>query len=192
MRKELLIALCVLIFTSCSKDEVVEDSESLKAQFQGKYELISAESEIPVDMNMDGVSSTDLFKENAQLSEAGIMIRILDPKYEYHFFEEKWPMVSSQVSRDEVFDPNKEYSADALGYDTYFNLGLFVFNADHTEIHLLEDPEKNSVNTLLSFESVMVDGNEEIEVITHRNLYTRKGWIATKIVSKYRRYTQIL
>lgn len=192
MKKELLIALCVLIFASCSKDDAVEDSESLKAQFQGKYELISAESEIPVDMNMDGVNSTDLFKENTQLSEAAIMIKILDPEYEYHLFEEKWPMVSSQVSRDEAFDPNKEYTAYALGYDTYFNLGLFVFNADHTEIHLLEDPEKNSVNTLLSFESVMVQGNEQIKVITLRNLYTKKGWIRTKIVSKYRRYTQSL
>lgn len=153
--------------------------------------MISSVSEDALDLNMDGLTSTNLLLENAELSESFIGIRILDSELDYHFFEEMWPMASSQVSRNEIYDPKKVYSTDSLSYDSYYNTSTCLFNDDNTSIQLLDDVKKDAVNTLISIEEISVEENEIINVKTLRRLYTIKGWVTTKIESRYKRDTII-
>ena len=55
-------ALLFLIFMSCSSDDTSErvDNTSLNGL---RYEMISYDFEIPIDLNEDGIFSTDVFKE---------------------------------------------------------------------------------------------------------------------------------
>ncbi|PKQ63981.1 hypothetical protein BZG02_08185 [Labilibaculum filiforme] len=189
----LLITICTIFLISCNQKESNEELEQLKleelkAKFHGDYKLISSDSEDAVDLNMDGTASTNLLLENPKLSESRLGIRILESVDGYHFFDEMWPMVSSQVRRDEVFDPNKVYSTYAISYDTYYNMSTCIFNEDYTSIQLLDAVKKDDVNTLISIEAIILEGNEIIKVKALRRLYTIKGWLTCQIESKYKRY----
>ncbi|MCZ4694600.1 hypothetical protein [Ancylomarina euxinus] len=179
----------MIFLISCNKKESKENLEQLYQKFNGNYELISSISKHAVDLNMDGRASTDLLSENPMLSESRLGIRILEN--DYHYFEEMWPMVSSQVRRDEVYDPNKVYSTYALSYDSYYNMSTCLFNNDYTSIQLLRDVQKDSVNTLISIESIIIEANEVIKVTAVRKLYTIEGWHTCQIESRYKRYTII-
>jgi len=196
MKIGLLITICAIFFISCCKNESNENLEQLKleelkASFHGNYELISSVSEDAVDLNMDGTNSSNLLLENPKLSESRLFIRILEAELGYHFFEEMWPMASSYVRRDEVYDPNKVYSTYALGYDSNVNSSICLFNDDCTSIQLLNDVKKDELNTLMSIESINIEENEIIKVTSIRRLYSIKGWVTTKIESRYKRYTII-
>lgn len=191
LRIGLLIMICSVFLMSCDKNDKSEQIklEELTEKFEGRYKLISSVADKALDINMDGISSTDLLLENPKLEKARLGIRILE--YGYHFIQEMWPMVSSQVSRNEVFDLNKVYSTYGLGYDSYYNLNTCLFNDDLTAIELLKDIQKDEVNTLISVESIQIEGKEIIKIKSVRRIYTIKGWLTSQIESRYKRYTSI-
>lgn len=189
LRIGLLISICSVFLMSCDKNDKSEQIklDELTEKFEGRYKLISSVADKAMDINMDGTSSTDLLLENPKLEKARLGIRILN--YGYHFIEEMWPMVSSQISRNEVFDPNKVYSTNDLNYDSYYNLNTCLLNTDQAEIQLLKDVQEDEVNTLISVESIQVEGNEIIKIKSVRRIYTIKGWLTSQIESRYKRYT---
>lgn len=181
------IVICAISFVSCNKIDSEDHLEILKDKFHGKYELVLSISKEHVDLNMDGIASNDLLSENPQLARSGIEIIIIDS--DHHLFEEKWATENSQILRDDLFDPNKVYTTEGLYYGMYHNLFPFIFNEDFKTIKLLDGIYTNEVNTLISIESVAFEGNEIVKVTTIRKLYTKKGWVTTEIVSRYKRIT---
>ena len=189
MKIILSIVICAVSFVSCNKIDSEDHLEILKDKFHGKYELVSSISKELLDLNMDGIASNDLLSENPQLARSGIEVFIIDS--DHHLFEEKWATENHQISRDELFDPNKVYTTEGLYYGMYINMSSFIFNEDFKTIQLLDGVYTNEVNTLISFESVVFEGNEIVKVTTIRKLYTKKGWVTTEIISRYKRFTTL-
>ncbi|MFA8433553.1 MAG: hypothetical protein ACEPOZ_03455 [Marinifilaceae bacterium] len=189
MKKGLLITICTIVFIGCNKKESNENFEQLKEEFHGKYELISSVSKDSIDLNMDGTASTNLLLENPQISNSSLEIRILNDQKQ--LFEEKWPVETILTPSGGTLDPGSYHSSYSILYALYINPFTCRFDDDFKSIHLLEDIRKNSTNTLISIESIIIEGNKTIKVTTIRKLYTKKGWITTKIESRYKRYTII-
>ena len=189
MKRRLLITICSIFLISCNKNESNENFEQLKEKFQGKYEVISSISEDAVDLNMDRITSTDLLSENPEISNSGLELRLINDNEQ--LFEEKWPVETIVIPKGEIFDSTNYYPTYSIYYSLYCNPISCQFEDDYKSIHLLGDIQQNSTNTLISMESITIEENETIKVITIRKLYSMKGWIRTKIESRYKRYTTI-
>lgn len=189
MKKGLLITICTIFLISCSKNESDEKLEQLKEKFHGKYEMISSTSMDAVDLNMDGITSTNLLSENSEISNSGLELRILNENE--LLFEEKWPVEYITIPRGETIDPSSYHPSYVINYALYINPGLFEFGDDYRSIEFLGEIQQNSTNTLISFESIIIEENETFKVTSIRKLYTMMGWITTKIESRYKRYTII-
>ncbi|MDR0830350.1 MAG: hypothetical protein LBN95_09635 [Prevotellaceae bacterium] len=68
--KKLFLLLIVLIFGSCNRtpeepkiDTAATTREFAKTKIAGKYSVAKQMSDIPVDLNLDGIANTDLSKE---------------------------------------------------------------------------------------------------------------------------------
>ena len=138
---------------------------------------------------MDGVFSTNLLNENPVISNSELEVRILvDNK---HLFSEMWPVEYIAMQRGEVFDSTRYHSTYSINYAMYHNGGYFEFTNSFKSIQLSGSIVPWTVNTLRSFDSISMEENEIIKVTAVRKLYTLKGWITTKIISRYKRYTII-
>ena len=177
----------MIFLINCNKKESDEKLEQLKEKFHGKYEVISSISAYAVDLNMDGIVSTDLLSENPEISNSGLELRILNTNNQ--LFEEKWPVETIVVPRGEIFDSTSYHPNYSIYYALYSNPSSCRFDDNYKSIQLLGDFQQNSKNTLISIKSITIEENETIKVITIRKLYTMKGWITTKIESRYKRYT---
>jgi hypothetical protein len=187
MKKDLFVIVLTVLLVGCSKDAPFGNLEQLKEQFQGKYEVISSSSEDAVDLNMDGLTSTDLLSENPELAKSGLELRILDA--DKHLFEEKWPVENITVTDDRPFDPTSYRPSYHIMYALYINPSLCQFDNDCKSIHLLDDLQQHPTNTLIRIESISIEENGIIKVATIRKLFTMTGWVTTKIASRYKRYT---
>jgi hypothetical protein len=186
MRQGLLIFISIILF-SCNKDESSESIEQLKAKFHGKYEMISSISSVPVDMNMDGISSTNLLNENREILYAGLELRVLDAGS--NLFEEKWPTEYISLPKGEIFDSTSYHPSYTINYANYINSAICQFDENYKSIKLLSEFYQNSTNKLIVIESITLEENEIIKVISIRKLYTMNGWTKTRIVSQYKRFT---
>jgi len=189
MRKVFSITICTILLISCEKNASNENFESLKEKFNGKYEIISSISKDAVDLNMDGIASTNLISENSEIFNAGLELKILnDSKL---LFEDKWPVETILNTEDGIFDSTCYHPTYIISYSLYINPISCQFEDNYSSIKLLENIQQNSTNKLISIESITIEENETIKVITIRKLYTMKGWIKTKIESRYKRYTSL-
>lgn len=191
LKKGLLITICTIFFISCNKNEPNENIEQLlKEKFEGRYELISSISEEAVNLNNDGSSSTNLLSKNSSISFYSMVeIRILN-EYEL-FYDEMWPVENSQRLRYKEIISSTYPPIINPYYDTFSNGFISQFDDDFKSIRLLRDIQNDPKNTLISIESIIIEENETIKVTSIRKLYTDKGWITTKIESRYKRYTNI-
>ncbi len=186
MKKGLLITLSIFLLMSCSKED---NLGQIKEKFHGKYEIISSVSSEPVDLNMDGISSNRLLSENPEFLNAGIMLLIsADNRY---LFEEKWPVEYISTRTIEPFDSTRYHSTYIINYAMYMNGFMFHFDDNYKSIRLLGERQPNSTNKLINVESITLEENEIIKVVTIRKLYTINGWTITKIESRYKRFTII-
>jgi len=189
MKNGQLIILTITLLMSCNSDESNENFYQLKEKFHGKYEVISSNSLEPVDLNMDGISSTNLLNENPEILNAGLELRISEDNG--NLFEEAWPVEYISMPRGEEFDSTSYHSTYTILYAMHMNGLLCQFDDNFKSINLLGDLQKNSTNKLVSIESITIEEVEIIKVVTIRELYTMNGWITSKIESRYRRFTII-
>lgn len=189
MKNGFLITIFAVLLISCNKDKTNDTIAQLKDKFHGKYEVISSVSKDAVDLNMDGIRSTDLLSENPEILNSGLELRILNEKEQ--LFEEQWPVEYISIPRGEIFDSSRYHTTYSINYALYINHGFCIIDKDHKSIKLLDDIEKNSINKLISIESILIEENEIIEVTSIRKIYTINGWITTKIKSRYKRYTKM-
>lgn len=149
--------------------------------------MISSFSSEPVDLNMDGISSTNLLSENKEILGAGLELLVIEASE--NLFEEKWPVEYISVPRGEVFDSTSYHPSYTINYANYANAVMCQFDENYKSINLLSGFYQNSTNKLIGIESISLEENEIIKVTSIRKLYTIGGWTTTRIVSKYKRFT---
>jgi hypothetical protein len=190
MKERFLITVCAIFLISCNKNGSNENLEQLKEKFQGKYEVISSFSEDAVDLNMDGITSSDLLSENPEIYNSVLELRIINDNEQ--LFEEKWPIETIVIPRGEIFDSTKYHPTYSIFYALYSNPISCQFEDDYKSIHLLSDIQQNPTNTLINVVSITIGENETITFKTIRKMYSMNGWIITKIESRYKRFIPII
>lgn len=194
MKTSLLFFLAALVsLTACQQsDEIAphEDVPALQEQFQGTYQPIQSVSNVAIDVNQDGKATTDML---AEISELPNMITIVsisgkspyDPKPSFVFVHH-WPKqwVGSVEPTD--YDPNIKPA-----YDRKVIFWRFAFDRSLTQLLIKPDPNYLTDPDLYSpLQTVLVKGQELIEVTLTKRLYTTVGWQTVQIVTLYERFNR--
>jgi len=206
-----LLLLCPILLSvilGCKKDNPVLDPEIVEAQkvaalqnqFHGKYGIVSSVSNEAVDVNMDGVTSTDLLKEIDVLpSEKNhhfdVEVRIYGPNRlsagPAYIFSQSWP---EQYIRLE----NEEWTGGpGLNYDPSLRIDFlrqgtarqFHFSKDLKSLNVLASDNENPYRWVKP-ESVTVDPSGRLVIVNKRFLYTKNGVKQVSITSVYERFTK--
>ena len=181
------------VLLSCQEDQMdINNIPLLKESFNGKYEILSSTSKIAVDLNDDGIESTNLFEENSLTLLSKIEIRIPHEDelflYDNEFtFCEFWPTENEH----RLADKENLVVYDALGYDLYLNIFIGKFNDVLSSATFRLDINDDDKNTLVAIKSFDVLEDETIKLIVIRKLYTKNGWTTTEIESCYKKYTVV-
>lgn len=197
MRIYLTLIALVFAFFSCQKEDLESNNRAkLNAMFNGKYEILNSTSKIPVDLNNDGIESTNLLDENSMILFS--FIEIIIPFEGDHFlnqnefvFSEFWPTENElRLQNKEIIEVHKTrfYS---LGWDIYCNLLIGEFNDNLSSAIFKENIPDDGKNTLIKLKSIEILTDETIKVSVVRKLYTMNGWVTTEIESLYKKYTTI-
>ena len=197
MKNFLLFIACMFILVSCEKNESeVSKRPLLREKFNGKYELISSLSKTPVDLNNDGIESTNLLVENSMVLSSFIEIRIPNESDSYlkdneFVFCEFWPTENEHRLKNKEVIPVYETPVFGMGYDIYGNtlIGVFAENLKTCTINKLLEISDDGKNTLIEIKSIDIMENETFKVTVIRKLYTKNGWEISEIESLYKRYT---
>jgi hypothetical protein len=192
MKKFLPLIACAIILGSCQKEkEEISQIPFLREKFQGNYGIISSYSIIPVDLNNDGVESTNLLTENSLiLFDAELLFRIPGGFDDDNVFilDEIWPTENDW--RPEITEVIPMYenrtSGAATGYSPLINLidGTFADDFKSASFKILYPDEDR--NTLIDIDFEFLE-DETIKAIAKRKLYTSNGWVTTEIESVYKR-----
>ena len=206
-----LLLLCPILLSvmlGCKKDDPVLDPEIIEAQkvaalqnqFHGKYGIVSSVSNEAVDVNMDGVTSTDLFKEidilpSEKNHHFDVEVRIYGPNPLFagpaYIFNQSWP---EQYIRLE----NEAWTGGpGLNYDPALRMDFlrqgtarqFHFSKDLKSLNVLASDNENPFRWVKP-ESVTVDPSGRLVIVNKRFLYTKNGVKQVSITSVYERFTK--
>ncbi|TCO10434.1 hypothetical protein [Natronoflexus pectinivorans] len=192
MKKFLPLFTVIVFLLGCQKqDKEVSIRPVLREKFHGKYEIVSCVSNIPVDLNNDGVESCNLFEENSLIPFAA-KIEIMIPfqndtyfKYNEFTYRDWWPTENERrLSATEIVPTHTTYTTVSFFYDYRPSdlRGVFA------------DDLKSATFTIIGVEDTLLDikldilFDDHIKVTSTRKLYTRTGWVTVEIESVYRRY----
>jgi hypothetical protein len=190
MKKFLPLIACAIILGSCQKEkEEISQIPFLREKFQGNYGIISSYSKIPVDLNNDGVESTNLLTENSLvLFDAELILKIPYTNGGDNEFvlDEIWPSENEERPRITDVIPVKTVRGNLIGYTAHLNFlyGTFADDFKSASFEILYPDDDG--NTLIDFKVEFLE-DETIKAIAKRKLYTSNGWVTTEIESVYKR-----
>lgn len=198
LRNGLLATICAITFIGCSKGELGEvDLElQLKEKYHGKYELVSVFSDRNVDLDMDGSSTANLIYENPMMRLSTIEIRFIDKDVRLScenqlYFVETWPVEGSVLLEGIDGRSTTPLAVSPPYYNLHVSLAKGKFDHDYKRIWLQEVPQDYPNNARIEIESVELEKNEIVKVTSTRRLYTKVGWVTTRVIARYRRYAII-
>lgn len=175
MRKLMTYSLFILtICISCKKKEIVIDKNYLLYDlYDGNYNLIEAYSANSVDINMDGISSTNLVLEipNLKLSDFDVIIGKSAMRFRLH-----WP---EQIRHVYDMPSQPEFNYAIQGDWIYFN-----FNDDNTSI---KPDIKRQVPTSDRLPDEIKILNGLVKIKLTRKLYTQTGLQDVVINATYKK-----
>lgn len=179
--KLIIISSALILIGGCTKDEqTVSPSETYK-KYNGRYELINSTSNVPVDLNGDQQTSINLLDEIQDLHSAQLTIAIIDPNTLHpsgvQLFNQLWP---------------EQYPLDEQGGGVNYAIQGVTLKGtiDESKGTVDLEPDSQTVSTPRRFtlpETVLLRGNESIEITTQKELYTSFGWKTVVITSTYKR-----
>ena len=194
MKTTLLFLLAgILGLSACEKEASVapnEDITALQEKFHGKYKPVYSTSSLALDVNRDGVASTDMLAEISDLSQTWVEVRIYEKNQHSpapsFLFLHQWP-------KQELLpvEPTTNNPFIRLSYAT--KVVVWPFSLDKSLAQLLLEPNKSYLadpDVFSPLETVLVKENEQIEVTLTKRLYTTEGWKTVKIVTLYKRFTR--
>ncbi|WP_031529275.1 hypothetical protein [Dyadobacter crusticola] len=208
--KNLLLICTVLIATisGCKKsNDPVVDAETQEAQrlvklheqFHGKYRIVSSIADQELDINMDGLTSTDLLKEipafqfenHPHIVEVRIYGKSNMLANSSLIISQGWPEQYISIGNKQWDGgPGLEYNANlAVNYVHQGSVRSFRFSDDLKEI-IVEPSENERPFRWVAPESVKIDELDRLHFINKRYLYTKDGVKQVKITSVYERVTK--
>lgn len=206
--KNLFLSVLILIqIISCKSEDAppkpTQDIDALYQQFHGKYKIISSVTSEPLDVNLDGISSTNLLTEIEELQTGTLtspysQINIGKPSDKNpepsFIFVQNWPEQFLRMGKGKVwggieiipFDP-----AYTFAYDMKVVARKFTFSEDLKHLTVISDNSETAFfkQSLPTSVSVLNDGN--LVVITNRRIYTSAGVKEVTITTTYERFTRI-
>lgn len=199
MKTASIVSLALLLaIVSCQRKESVppkHDVESLYQRFHGKYKIVSSTSSDSVDVNFDGISSTNLLKEIDALNNHGnfLEIRVKNPDKDILLFMQFWPeqYVYTYIgptpdwNGSDTLNYNQKYSVD---YAQQGSVYRFSFSDDLSQI-LITPNEKAHPVRWLKPESAIIEPKDRFRLINKRWLYTKQGVKEVIITTVYERFT---
>lgn len=174
----------------CQKSAVEpsEDTAVLHDRFHGQYNIVSATADRAIDLNRDGLASTDLLTEIPNLGRKQSTLNVFIRENGLKWFEDSWPQPN--ITR------NWNYSSpDSVMLDGYlFNPLPRDFTFDKAVTSLLVEPgpaDKANGGRTAAPESVTIEGDGQLRVVTLRLLYIGRSWQLVRITTVYKRFTII-
>jgi len=208
---KILLLFCLILLSTllcCKRDNNGLDVRTLEAQkiaglkdqFHGKYGIVSSISSEAVDINMDGIASTNLFEE----------IDILPAEKNYHFdvevriydanrfsdgptylFNQAWPEQYIRLdNKDWTGGPGLNY--DPLLRVDYVLQGTsrqFKFSKDMKLLNVFAGDKENPYRWIMP-KSIQVSEAGKLIVVNKRYLYTKQGVKEVSVTSVYERFTK--
>ncbi len=172
-----------------------ENVAALHAQFHGKYNVIQATSDVAVDIDLDGLASTDLVGEYGQLQYSELRITVRDGfsnGNKMFLFSQGWP-------EQYVNTTLGEWRGEAIPYEKGVSVNLvnqgairfFSLSPDLKTIYVKPDADSTTAPMFrwVRPESVTVESSGMLTVITKRRVYTSAGVKDIHITTLYQRYT---
>ncbi|MEM6644483.1 MAG: hypothetical protein AAF616_16000 [Bacteroidota bacterium] len=179
----------LLCFSSCmDQDEAIAYQQRYQ-EFDGKYLIVSAESDLAVDLNMDSIPSKNLMDELDEFLESQITISIYEDAY---FFTEHWPIEYISCYQNQ-FDSSRYQSSYSIAYARYALSNEFEFNSDQSALNLIgaepvRDPNTGSVDQRFAIPIIInVEAENMLSVVTDRYLFTMDGYKKVRITAQYER-----
>ncbi len=185
-----VLAFCLVITLGCKKsgntDATNQNNAQISQRFKGKYAIVSAISNQPVDVNLDGVKSVDMFQEIPDLKNSYIELRI-SSDLKTNIFTQFWQNQAFPYgSKPAAYDPGFYFL-----YANQATVGLFNFNPSLTRLEVFRDDTISQKDFPLP-KLVEVIANDQIHIPTEKTLYTRSGMIPVTIDVVYKRFTTVL
>ncbi|MGB5980634.1 MAG: hypothetical protein WBG46_00685 [Nonlabens sp.] len=180
------LVISVLLFLGCSDDEDINPYE----QYYGIYEITRFESNIAVDLNDDGVNSTNLFDEILQISSS-YDLRIKEAQYtdDDIFVDMSFP--KTNISFDNPFNPQgtvsfTDYGA-GIGFAN-FNNGAFFFETDQYIENAYTDNEPDD-RIVYFLTGLVINEDETFSITLNKPFYdfAMGRWIYLEIEVLYER-----
>jgi hypothetical protein len=181
---------CLLNTLGCKKSETADALNQKNAQitqrFKGKYAIVSAISDQAVDVNLDGIKSTDMLQEIPNLKYSYVELR-LSSDLKDNLFAQFW--------QNQAFP----YGSKLTSYNPGFNVlyanqattGLFNFNDRLNQLNLFRTDSTSQKDFPLP-KLVEVIADDQIHIPTEKTLYTRTGMVPVTIDVIYKRFTNTL
>jgi hypothetical protein len=174
----------------CQKNTVEpsEDTATMRDRFHGQYSIVSATADRAVDLNYDGQASTDLLTEIPNLGRKQGTLNVLIRENGLRWFEDFWPLPA--ITRNWNYT-----SPDSMMVSGYlYNPVPRDFAFDKAVTSLLVDPgtvDKANGGRTPAPESVTIEGDGQLRVVTLRLLYTGRIWQPVRIITVYKRFTSL-
>lgn len=188
MKKITYLVALVGALSSCQKNAVEpsEDTTVLHDRFHGQYSIVSATANRAVDLNRDGQASTDLLTEIPNLGRKQSTLNVLIRDNGLKWFEDLWPLPA--LTR------NWNYSSpDSMMVSGYlYNPVPRDFTFDKAVANLLVEPgaaDKANGGRTPAPESVVIEDDGQLRVVTLRLLYINRTWQPVRITTVYKRFT---
>ena len=166
----------IAIITSCkhSQGEPNEDKKALFERFHGKYKIVNCTSNVPVDLNKDGIPSDNLTTE-IDLQNSELELRISDQ----YLLMQHWPEVYLSYG---IPDSAVNYANQGV---------VRVFSFDREIQQLIFKPDDPSVDQqrFPMPKAVLIKSNDHIEITVSKRLYNSTGWKMVEVTTLYKRYT---
>jgi hypothetical protein len=186
----LFVAATMLGGCQKSSSEPNEDVAALKEQFHGKYKIVSAISDVAVDLDEDGRATTNLSDEIPMLINSDFEVRVGNNTVSNGYIGQL-----AQFWQIQNVTRNWNYSSPdslmVLGFVNQPAPRYFNFNKELTQLLAEQLPDSPADNGQYPApESITVAGPEHLLVVTNRRLFVRKIWTPVRVTTLYKRYTK--
>lgn len=200
-KTNILLFIMLSVAAGCKKEDVVDTEkqkfDELHKQFHGKYKPILSQSNIPVDINLDGHPSINLLGEIPSLANTDLIILMIYNDFDdglpksYALFDHFWPEQYFQsTDNNPLPEVIQDYSSNILVH--------YVHQASPRRANILEAekrivilPDEEDQGTPYRWtmpEEIIINENNTIKIIAERAMYTSEGMKTVIITTTYERY----
>lgn len=181
MKRICYFLICFIVLTCSCRRDGSDNYSRVRKQLHGKYTVISAVTDVGVDVNMDGAASNDLLSEMDDLLLCDLEIRIV--AINNFLFNQFWP--EQYIRPGSPPAPIVDYACQGVGR-------RFSIASDNVTLQLQPDVTAPPDPNLWVFPSaVTIEGKNLIKVVVTKKLFTASGWQSVTIITLYERYTMI-